>query len=306
MDFFDFKTNRVETLYEHRQLLKKVFETAQRRILIVSPFLTSAAILEDDVCGMIRKAKARGVTILIYADYDLNRVDRHFKKSVVKAVTLLHRAGVNVTFVNGIHNKTLAKDDDFIAEGSFNWLSAVRKEGGMHQREERTLVNEGKTAKWDIDREIAGMDRKIAMARSEEIVSAVGLDCKGDGKEDKGFGAGKSILLVLVLVVFTGFSPIVMLLAFLGWFCVLVSKAGYSKGGPFDKNVKEYGPKERELSDVEKLALGIADAGVMVGSCYSGYTGYRGFSDDDNFNSTSGVNDDPHLHDDDTFKSLFE
>ena len=73
------------------------------------------------------------------------------------------RAGVTVTVLDGIHNKTMIKDDDFIAEGSFNWLSAVRTVGGTHQREERTIIVEGPEAKKMIEEEIKALKKGNAM-----------------------------------------------------------------------------------------------------------------------------------------------
>ena len=70
---------------------------------------------------------------------------------------MLAEAGAKVSIVKGIHNKTLARDENLIAEGSFNWLSAVRIAGADHQREERTMVVEGDSVAEMIERELAGL-----------------------------------------------------------------------------------------------------------------------------------------------------
>lgn len=48
----------------------------------------------------------------------------------------------------------MVRDDNLITEGSFNWLSAVRTRGGVHQREERTMIVEGAEAKGMIEKEV--------------------------------------------------------------------------------------------------------------------------------------------------------
>jgi Flp pilus assembly protein TadB len=69
--------------------------------------------------------------------------------------------------LNGVHNKTLIMDD--------NWLSAVRTAGGTHQREERSIVVEGGGARSMIIDEIEKLEKKdggIATIRSDLPESA--------------------------------------------------------------------------------------------------------------------------------------
>lgn len=145
---------RILTLAEHQILLSHVFETACDRVIIVSPFISNSAIKADEVNLSIKKAVNRGVAVSIYTDDRLNMTQQgSIKESAIKGIRMLLESGAKVYIVNGIHNKTLIRDDNLITEGSFNWLSAVRSKGATHQREERTMVIEGDTAKNMIEQE---------------------------------------------------------------------------------------------------------------------------------------------------------
>lgn len=154
---------RISSLEEHRAILKEVLQTAKRRVLIVSPFITNSALKSDGIPGKVRSATGRGVSVSVFTDHKLNREDDGkgaIKRSAQEGIAGLLRAGASVTVVNGIHNKTLARDEDLIADGSFNWLSAVRTKGGVHQREERTMIVEGNEAKAMIEKEVKGFEGK--------------------------------------------------------------------------------------------------------------------------------------------------
>ncbi len=129
---------RLATLEAHRAMLQEAFETAEREILLVSPTVSRYAIEADEVCAMIRSARSRGIEVLIYVDTYLNQDEKtkEFRSIAWEGCELVKAAGAKLTFVKGIHNKTLAIDDRVLVEGSFNWLSAVRdvkKKGQKHE-----------------------------------------------------------------------------------------------------------------------------------------------------------------------------
>ena len=168
---------RVASLDDHRDLLSHVFRTAKERILIVSPFISIAALKADDIAGMVRAAIRRGVSVTVFTDGQLNQDNNTggLKDSARKGIACLVEAGAIVKVLSGIHNKTLIRDDDLITEGSFNWLSAVRSSGGIHQREERTVVVEHGETKKMIEEEIAmltTMAGKKASVKSNKPVSS--------------------------------------------------------------------------------------------------------------------------------------
>jgi hypothetical protein len=151
---------RLSSLNEHRFLLREVFQTARERVLIVSPFVSKSALQADGIPARVQLATRRGVAVMVYVDNDLNRVEGSLKRSANDGIAELIRSGATVIVLDGIHNKTLIRDNDLITEGSFNWLSAVRTAGGTHQREERTLVVEGAEARQMIEDEIKGLTSK--------------------------------------------------------------------------------------------------------------------------------------------------
>lgn len=150
----DNTTKRLQTLEEHQAFLKEVLTTAQQRVVIVSPFISIKAIEHDNLLTEVARSVSRGVEVNIFTDFRLNCIGEDFKPSAADGIAALVKMGAKVAILTGIHNKTLIVDSCLIAEGSFNWLSAVRIRNGECQREERTLVYTGETASEMIAREI--------------------------------------------------------------------------------------------------------------------------------------------------------
>jgi hypothetical protein len=125
-EFIQFSdVERIETLDKHREILKYVLEMARQKVLIVSPFLSENAIHIDAVPELIEAATQRGVEVCIVTCKD-NIADYAY---AVAALNILSRTRAKLLNLPKIHNKTLAMDDHIIIEGSFNWLSASRRNG---------------------------------------------------------------------------------------------------------------------------------------------------------------------------------
>lgn len=122
---------RLSGLDAHRRTLQEAFDEAQDRLLVVSPYLTPRAIEADQFIEGIARTRAR-VTIA----YSRDMADRD-KASA--AAERLCRAGAEVVVLHGFHTKTLAVDEKWFVEGSFNWLSAVRDEGARFQHHEASI-----------------------------------------------------------------------------------------------------------------------------------------------------------------------
>ncbi|SMF44115.1 AAA domain-containing protein [Desulfovibrio gilichinskyi] len=115
------------TLEQHQDILSQAFTTAQKELLIVSPFLSQKALQADSILSKIKEATQRGVSIKIYADEMLALSGAQYKKERLEKVSeLLSQAGAKLHFARGLHNKTLIIDNHTLVEGSFNWLSARR------------------------------------------------------------------------------------------------------------------------------------------------------------------------------------
>lgn len=122
-------TERISTLEGHRRLLKRAFETARRRLVIVSPFISVHAIEQDGIVKLIRACKAKGTEVFVYTDKYL---DMDFKKECLREHAKQGRkclvsSGAELIVLDGIHNKSVAVDDKVLVEGSFNWLAAPRE-----------------------------------------------------------------------------------------------------------------------------------------------------------------------------------
>ncbi|QNL50269.1 hypothetical protein H8S90_01150 [Olivibacter sp. SDN3] len=130
---------RVNTIEKHRACLKRAFEQAQRRIVIVSPYISQLAIEADDIIDKITKL-AESIEILVYTDKFLDQPNGQLKENARKGRQALEDVGVTLKILNGIHNKALAIDDYELIEGSFNWLSAVRDRTNQYYRHEVSQI----------------------------------------------------------------------------------------------------------------------------------------------------------------------
>ena len=161
-------SRRLVTTDDHRRELAQALRTARRRVIIVSPQISSHALRADSIPAMVSSTVARGVDVVVFTDDQLNRRDGQLCESAQEAWQDLEEHGAAVFIVTGIHHKTLIVDDSLIADGSFNWLSAVRKSGHVHQRDERGQVTQGGTAarliKEEMERLLALQGRGIGQA----------------------------------------------------------------------------------------------------------------------------------------------
>ena len=72
----------IANLEDHRSVLKDALATAQRHVVIVSPFLTEAAIAIDDVEVEIQATVRRGVKVRIVSDPQLNKDQAAFERCI--------------------------------------------------------------------------------------------------------------------------------------------------------------------------------------------------------------------------------
>jgi AAA domain len=118
-----------------------------------------------EVAGLdvqIRQAVERGVVVTCYIDARINR-DSHGveRPAATRGKELLHAAGATVRIARDIHNKTLCVDHWLISEGSFNWLSAQRRDRGSYRRYERSLVYESVSLQPRIDKFVDEMECRV-------------------------------------------------------------------------------------------------------------------------------------------------
>lgn len=115
----------VRTLKRHVATLKRSFERAQERLVIVSPYLRRRAVQADHIARRVAATVKRGVEVCIYVDDGFN--ENLTLTSAKQAATVLRENGAKVIVCHNIHSKIVCIDEDIFVEGSFNWLSAERK-----------------------------------------------------------------------------------------------------------------------------------------------------------------------------------
>lgn len=210
----------LQALEEHRAMLRHVFSTAQELILIISPFISMSALESDNISGLVKKAVARGVDVQIFVDSQSNcYIDGTMKTRALDGIAELVAAGAQVGVANGISSRILARDNDLLTVGIFNWLSAVGIRNGYCQIKERSKVCTG-TAAAEI----------IARERNNIEEAGYGLACT----EENGFievtRTGKifSYCFVLAVPVLIGNGAHAKIVGFIGLALMLGLFAGCS------------------------------------------------------------------------------
>jgi hypothetical protein len=124
------RIKRIDNLTLHRRVLTMAFGAAKAHLVIVSPFISLRAVLDDDLPALIAAAKAQqpNLRITVYTDAHLDAPGGQLHVRARDGRAALTRAGAQVKIVEQIHNKTICIDNDVLIEGSFNWLSASRSE----------------------------------------------------------------------------------------------------------------------------------------------------------------------------------
>lgn len=144
------------TLDEHRTLLKEVLDQATKRVVIVSPYISSWALTADDI---VETLQDKPLEISIFTDLKLDQEynNKTLKPNAKIGRRSLRKALVDFRVLNKIHAKILIKDDDLIAIGSFNWLSAVRDSNSQYSNHEQSILVQGSNAENLIETSLRGI-----------------------------------------------------------------------------------------------------------------------------------------------------
>ena len=136
------------TLEQHRIFIKKSFSEAKQRLIICSPFISSTNVFEADINQTtLKSAIERNIEI-----YFICSKESQHLPNLRDFLTTVNYSNLNLITLDNFHLKTVIIDDDLIAEGSFNWLSASRDRDSVYHNHEVTLIAQGKMAKTLIDR----------------------------------------------------------------------------------------------------------------------------------------------------------
>ncbi|MCR4378056.1 MAG: phospholipase D-like domain-containing protein [Rhodospirillales bacterium] len=112
-------------VYEHPPLLEDALESAEKRVLIISPWITSA-VVDKRFLKRLEVALERGVDVRIgYGLDDNRRGGRPEPNAAEKALYDLAKkhSRLKVVWLGNTHAKILLKDSEWFVVSSFNWLS---------------------------------------------------------------------------------------------------------------------------------------------------------------------------------------
>lgn len=135
----DFQIRRLR-VYEHAPLLRKSLTTVQRRLLIISPWI-SRAVVDDEFLTLLAAACRRRVRIHIGYGIGPAGGDRPRDPVPERSLRRLASSHSNFTFkdLGNTHAKVLVADDIWVTT-SFNWLSFKGDRDRTFRQEEGLLV----------------------------------------------------------------------------------------------------------------------------------------------------------------------
>lgn len=127
-------TRMILTLVDHDKFLEDVLNRANGSIIIISPWVSGYVLKK--YAEMMKEALARGVAITVYTDQQKNSE----KQDVISDYQQL---GVKIRLAKNLHSKNIIVDDKAVTFGSFNWLSAQRKDSDLNpvQTDYTTIVS---------------------------------------------------------------------------------------------------------------------------------------------------------------------
>lgn len=125
------------TVHEHPLMLWDAINSARERVLIICPWITHQ-VIDKSALGSIEKMLKRGAQLLI--GYGIDDDERKKQQTVPEGLVKLAERYDNFQLrdFGDTHEKVLIKDDAFVIEGSFNWLS-FRGDSNRKLRRERSL-----------------------------------------------------------------------------------------------------------------------------------------------------------------------
>lgn len=128
---------------EHDAFLIDALTGNGSRYSIVSPWIIARTMENVGFLTAFEKAISRGASIDVFSDPLLNaNVARDDQTQMSLAKDTLNKIGVRLHEVPRLHSKIVAVDNDLLAIGSYNWLSADRH--GRFARHETSFVYRGR------------------------------------------------------------------------------------------------------------------------------------------------------------------
>ncbi len=134
-------------LEQYQEFFLHSFYQAKKRLIICSPFLSfTGGLIANINADILNYCSTKPVTITFVC----NGNDKHLIQ-FQEYVKSLNMTNIQVITAQNFHLKTIIIDEEVIAEGSFNWLSAANNKKSQFHNHEVTLVASGTFAKGLID-----------------------------------------------------------------------------------------------------------------------------------------------------------
>lgn len=130
---------RSVSVFEHPQLLNDAMNAAQRRILIISPWVRLAVVTTDFLARLEQRLRAR---VEVTIAYGIGDDDSGSDAEAIRRLCNLasrYKDQLTVARLRNTHAKVLIFDDKWIST-SFNWLSFRGDPERTYRMEEGTLV----------------------------------------------------------------------------------------------------------------------------------------------------------------------
>lgn len=130
---------RSVSVFEHPDLLAEALDTAQRRLLLIAPWVKNA-VVTTEFLGKLEARLRAGITITIAHGYGED--DRGSDAQALRRLENLSKRHERMNFVRlrNTHAKILIFDDVWVST-SFNWLSFRGDAERTYRMEEGTLVS---------------------------------------------------------------------------------------------------------------------------------------------------------------------
>lgn len=125
-------------VYEHPLYLDDALSNSQRRLLIISPWITRSVVTVQWVNRLERLARGADVTIF----WGFGQNEKTDQTAIADLYTAAQRSGrLAIVKVDGTHAKILV-GDNFYIKTSFNWLSFRGDRSRKYRQEEGDLVQD--------------------------------------------------------------------------------------------------------------------------------------------------------------------
>ncbi|AGI67587.1 putative DNA helicase-like protein [Octadecabacter antarcticus 307] len=142
---------------EHDAFILKALASGGEHYMIVSPWVIVATMKRAGLLEAFSSAVARGATIEVFTDPQLNEARKKNGMSNLEAAAeIFADIGVTLHTVRQVHSKILVMDNELLCIGSYNWLSADRH--GKYARHETSFVYLGAQLQDEIETITASLE----------------------------------------------------------------------------------------------------------------------------------------------------